>query len=113
MIFVTKILASSIIIAISTEIAKRNPSWGGLILALPLTSIVAFLFMGYQGTDSQALSAYAKSTLIFVPVSLIFFLPFVLPYFHSWSFILKFSLGIFSLTLINIILIKLKILSFR
>jgi hypothetical protein len=90
MIFIFKILVSSLLIALSTEVAKRNPSFGGLILALPLTSIIAYVFMGYQGSDSSTLAAYAKSTLIFVPISLVFFLPFIIPLFEGWNFMTKF-----------------------
>lgn len=112
MIFILKVLISSIIIAVSTEVAKRNPGFGGLILALPLTSIIAFAFMGYQNADANSLSNYAKSTLVFVPISLVFFLPFVIPSFQHWNFLYKFFLGIVSLTALNWILIKTKVLVF-
>ncbi len=108
--FFIKVLVSSLVIAVSTEIAKRNPSLGGLILALPLTSVIAFAFMGYQGTSVGELSSYAKSTLIFVPISLIFFLPFVISPLQEWSFLAKFLTGLFSLTLVNVLMMKLKVL---
>ena len=107
-----KILISAIVIATSTEVAKRNPSVGGLILALPIVSIIAFAFMGYQGTEPSELSSYAKSTLIFIPVSLVFFLPFVIPSLQSWSFLYKFSLGIFTLTILNLVIIKTNLIKF-
>jgi hypothetical protein len=110
MFFIFKILISSILIAMSTEIAKKNPSVGGIILALPLVSIIAFAFMGYQGADAKSMSTYAKSTLVFVPISLVFFLPFAIPFTQGWSFLSKFILGISVLTIINIVLIKSKVL---
>jgi len=106
MTYFVKILISSLIITFSTEVAKRNPSFGGLILSLPLTSLIAYLIMGFEKASPQLLNDYAKSTLIFVPASLIFFVPFVLPQIGDWSFISKFSIGLVSLILINIFLSK-------
>lgn len=110
MYYIVKILISSAVIATSTEVAKRNPALGGLILALPLVSIISFAFMGFQGSDPTTLTSYAKSTLIFVPISLVFFLPFVLPIFAEWTFIAKFISGLVYLIAINFVLLKLKLL---
>lgn len=111
MSFIIKTLLSSVLIAVSTEIAKRNPGLGGIILALPLTSMIAFIFMGAQGADPHSLSEYAKSMFIFVPISLVFFLPFIIPMTQNWNFSLKFFLGFFTLVLLNFILIKTKIIN--
>jgi len=112
MFLVFKIILSSIIIGVSTEVARRNPSIGGWILSLPLVSIIAFSLMGYQGASANALGEYAKSTLIFVPLSLVFFLPFALPFFHASSFIFKFFLGLGTLSLLNIIFWKFAFIKF-
>jgi hypothetical protein len=101
-----KIIISATIIAVSTELAKRHATLGGLILSLPLTSLLAYLIMGYENADVKTLTSYARSTLIFVPVSLIFFLPFALPIFDEWSFLLKFISGLSALILSNFVLMK-------
>lgn len=106
MLFFIKVLVSALIITLSTEIAKRSPTLGGLILALPISSIIAFAVMGFEGTDPVAFTTYAKTVFILVPVSLIFFLPFILPWFQTWPVVGKFALGISALTLCNFILIK-------
>ena len=103
MLYVFKLLLSSAIIATSTEVAKRSPALGGMILALPLVSIISYAIMGIEGADATVMSSYAKSTLIFVPISLVFFLPFVIPFFQDWSFIAKFLVGLGALTLFTYI----------
>jgi hypothetical protein len=40
-----KALLSGVIIAAASEVAKRNPGFGALILALPLLSILAFIWL--------------------------------------------------------------------
>lgn len=110
MLFFIKVLISALIITLSTEVAKRSPSLGGLILALPISSMIAFAVMGFEGTDPVAFSTYAKSVFVMVPVSLVFFLPFILPWFESWNFIGKFSFGVSVLTLCNFILFKINLI---
>lgn len=106
MLFAVKVIISALIISLSTEVAKRNPSLGGLILALPISSMIAFAVMGFQGTDPAAFSTYTRTTFVMIPVSLVFFLPFILPWSQDWNFISKFSVGITMLTICNLALIK-------
>lgn len=43
-LFILKIFIAAGLIALSSLIAKSNPKLGGFILALPLTTMIAFLF---------------------------------------------------------------------
>ena len=72
-----KALISGIIIAIVSEVAKRYPGIGALILSLPLISILAFIWLWRDTGDKDAIAALAQSTFWFVLPTLPMFL--VLP----------------------------------
>lgn len=68
------IIAGAIVIAV-TEIGPKYPRIGGLLLTLPLVSILAFMMAWSKQGDLSAISALAKETLILVSLGLPFFLP--------------------------------------
>ena len=72
-----KALISGIIIAIVSEIAKRSPGLGALILSLPLISILALIWLWRDTADKEGIAALAQSTFWFVLPTLPMFL--VLP----------------------------------
>jgi uncharacterized membrane protein YhdT len=72
-----KALLSGAIIAIVSEIAKRSPGIGALILSLPLISILAFIWLWRDTADKEGIAALAQSTFWFVLPTLPMFL--VLP----------------------------------
>jgi hypothetical protein len=72
-----KALVSGVIIAIVSEIAKRSPGLGALILSLPLISILAFIWLWRDTGDHEGIAALAQSTFWFVLPTLPMFL--VLP----------------------------------
>ncbi|GAB5387631.1 MAG: hypothetical protein Alpg2KO_05990 [Alphaproteobacteria bacterium] len=56
----------------------RNPWLAGFVIALPLTSMLALAFSAAEHKDPEAAIAFAKSILFAVPLSLLFFVPFLL-----------------------------------
>jgi len=72
-----KALISGVIIAVVSEIAKRSPGIGALILSLPLISILAFIWLWRDTGDREGIAALAQSTFWFVLPTLPLFL--VLP----------------------------------
>jgi len=50
--FAVKVLVAAVIIGIAAEVAKRNPFWGAILIALPLTSILAMSWL-YAGHARQ------------------------------------------------------------
>jgi hypothetical protein len=63
-----------VILAVS-EVSRRMPRAGALVLSLPVVSILAFAASWYRDGDLQSLSAMARETLVLVPLGLPFFLP--------------------------------------
>ena len=83
---IVKAIISGIIIAIVSEVAKRYPGWGALIVSLPLVSILAMIWLWRDTHDPVRLAAHAEATFWFVLPSLPMFLlvPFMLR--HEWPF---------------------------
>jgi hypothetical protein len=56
-----KALLSGVIVAAASEAAKRNPGIGAVILSLPLISILAFIWLWRDTSDSERIAALAQS----------------------------------------------------
>ncbi len=78
MTFIFKIILSGIVIAFSSWLAGKKPILAGFIIALPLTSILSILFSYWQYRDMEKINEFATSIFIVVPLSLVFFIPFLL-----------------------------------
>lgn len=72
-----KALLSGAIIAAVSEIAKRSPAFGALVVSLPLTSVLAFIWFWQDTRDTEGIAALSQSAFWFVLPSLPMFL--VLP----------------------------------
>jgi hypothetical protein len=75
--FIIKCLLSGIIIAVVSEVAKRSPSLGALIVSLPLVSLLGILWLWRDTKDIGRIADHAESTFWYVLPSLPMFL--VLP----------------------------------
>ncbi len=72
-----KALLSGIIIAAVSEIARRAPALGALVVSLPLVSLLAILWLWRDTRDPARIAAHAQATFWYVLPSLPLFL--VLP----------------------------------
>lgn len=83
---VGKLLLSALIIVIVTKVQLVSDRLSSLLIALPLTSIVAMVWMHYAGQSSQRLANHAEGTFWFVLPTLPMFL--IIPWMlrHGWSF---------------------------
>ena len=69
-----KSLLSGVIVAAVSEIAKRSPALGALILSLPLVSILAFIWLWRENADPERIAALSQSTFWFILPTLPMFL---------------------------------------
>lgn len=74
---VIKAALSGIIIAIVSEVAKRSPVFGALIVSLPLVSVLAMIWLWRDTGNAERIAAHAQATFWYVLPSLPMFL--VLP----------------------------------
>jgi len=72
--FVIKCILSGIIIAVVSEVAKRSPAFGALVVSLPLVSLLAILWLWRDTGDTERIASLAESTFWYVLPSLPMFL---------------------------------------
>jgi hypothetical protein len=73
-----KALVSGGLIAAASELARRSPGLGGLVVGLPLVSILSMLWLWRDTGDSARIADLALSSTIYVIASLPAFLALVL-----------------------------------
>ena len=65
---VIKAAISGVIVAAVSEIARRYPGWGGLVASLPLTSLLAMLWLWRDTGDPTRVAELSVSTIwFFIP----------------------------------------------
>ena len=97
--FIVKIILSSFIIAFTSWLVGRKPILAGFLIALPVTSMLGILFAYLEYRDMTKVNEFAVSILIAVPLSLLFFVPFVLNKWLKLNFPLTYVVGIALLAL--------------
>ncbi len=75
MLYLTlKAALSGVVIAAASELARRSPSLGALILSLPLVSLLAFIWLWRDSGDHARIAALSESTFWYVLPTLPMFL---------------------------------------
>src|ERR1700687_2475799 len=72
-----KAALSGVIIATVSEVARRQPTLGALIVSLPLVSLLGILWLWHDTADAERIVAHAQATFWYVLPTLPMFL--VLP----------------------------------
>ena len=80
-----KAALSGAIVAAVSEIARRYPTWGGLVASLPLTSLLAMLWLWRDTGDTGRVAELSASTIWFILPSL--------PLFVALPLLLRSGLG--------------------
>ncbi|UPM55426.1 DUF3147 family protein [Gottfriedia acidiceleris] len=91
---IIKILISAIIIGVITEIARRFPTQGGLIAALPIVSLLSLIWLNVQGEQVQTLSKFAYGVVIGIPGTIVMLLIIGVALQHSLHLVVSIGLGI-------------------
>ena len=88
MYFVIKTLISATIIVIVSEIAKKYTWTAAIILSLPLTSLLAFIWLYWDTKDVQKVIELSYSTIVMTLPSFVFFiiLPLLLKFKQNFIF---------------------------
>lgn len=82
----TKFIISAAIIVLATKIQLVNDRLSALIIALPLSSLIAMIWMHQAGQSPERLANHAESTFWFVLPTLPLFLIFPWLLRHGWGF---------------------------
>lgn len=71
---VIKAALSGVIVASVSEIARRYPGWGGLVASLPLTSLLAMIWLYRDSSDAERVAELSVSTIWFIVPSVPLFI---------------------------------------
>ena len=75
---VAKVFIAAVVISFSSWLAGKRPELAGFIIALPIATLLALPFSYIEFQDPDTTVKYARSILVAIPLSLFFFIPFLL-----------------------------------
>lgn len=94
MYVIMKIAVSAMVIAIVTEVARRFPTYGGIIAALPLVSLLSIIWLYVQGEQATTLSKFTLGVLWGFPATAVLLFIVYIALQHSFHLFTSISLGI-------------------
>lgn len=99
MMYLLKTLFAGMVIVFAAWLAGKRPILAGFIIALPLMSMLSILFSYLEYRDMDKINQFAISILAAVPLSLAFFIPFLLNRWFKLNFPLTYGLAVGCLAL--------------
>jgi len=84
--YALKVAVSAVLIVAITEVAKIRPLFAAMIASLPLTSILAFVWLHLESGDAERIAALSHGIFWLVLPSLVLFLVLPLLLRAGWSF---------------------------
>ena len=72
--FFIKVLISALVIALSSEIAKRSTVVAAVLISIPLTSVLAITWTYYESRSPEKVITLSNSIFLMVLPSLLFFI---------------------------------------
>ena len=108
--FLVKVLVSALVIAGASELARRYSVIGALLAALPLTSILAMIWLWRDGVPAAQIADFSSSIFWLVLPSLLLFISMPLMLRAGYGFwpslgagcaltVLGYAIGLFALRL--------------
>lgn len=94
LLFLVKVIFSAIILSFASWLSFKKPILAGFIVSLPLVSLVTIFFSYIEHKDIDKTVSFAKSIFVGVPISLMFFIPFLFSKQFNLSFSQAYILGI-------------------
>jgi hypothetical protein len=91
---ISKLFIAAGVISFTSWLAGRQPKLAGFLLALPISSMIALALFQAEYRDAAKAEAFAKSIFLAIPVSLLFFVPFLLAPKLGWNFWALYAAGI-------------------
>lgn len=73
--YITKVLITTALIVLISEISKRSTLIGAILASVPLVSVLAMIWLYWDTRDAAQVAALSRSVLWLVVPSLALFLP--------------------------------------
>ncbi len=97
MSFAINVVVSACMISLASWLSGRYPTTAGFMVALPLASMLVLPLSYVEHQSSENSFLLAKSIFVAIPVSLLFFIPFLLSSKYPLSFWQAYGLGCIAL----------------
>lgn len=78
MLIVLNTLVSALVIGVAAWLSRRYPSAAGFLIALPLATLLVLPLAYLQHRDPSSAFQMARSILVALPITLLFFIPFLM-----------------------------------
>ena len=78
MLVLLNTLISAVVIGLVAWMSRRYPSTAGFIVALPLATMLVLPLAYLQHRDADSVFEMARSILVALPITLLFFVPFLM-----------------------------------
>ena len=92
--YALKVIISALVIVAITEIAKRSTGFAALVASLPLTSLLAFVWLHLDATPTERIADLSTQIFWLVIPSLLLFLLLPLLLRHGLNFWLSLGLSV-------------------
>jgi hypothetical protein len=89
-----KTIVAAVLISFVSWLSGKKTGLAGFLTALPLTTLLALAFSHMEWGDSKQSVEYAKSVFVAIPVSLLFFVPFLMASKFNLGFWTCYSSGV-------------------
>lgn len=89
-----KTIVAAVLISFVSWLSGKKTHLAGFLTALPLTTLLALAFSHMEWGSSKQSVEYAKSVFVAIPVSLLFFIPFLLAQKFNLNFWTCYASGI-------------------
>jgi hypothetical protein len=93
-LMIGKTILAAVLISFVSWLSGKKTGLAGFLTALPLTTLLALAFSHLEWGNSEQSVQYAKSVFVAIPVSLLFFIPFLMAQKLNLSFWSCYSSGI-------------------
>src|SRR5512139_3206553 len=84
--YAVKVALTAVVVVAVSEIGKRSPLWAALLASLPLTSLLAFVWLYLDTGEPARVAALADGILWLVLPSLLLFVALPLLLRAGWNF---------------------------
>ncbi|MEI4770049.1 DUF3147 family protein [Psychrobacillus sp. FJAT-51614] len=94
MFIIIKILSSAAIIGVVTEIAKRFPTYGGILAAMPLISLLSVLWLTVEGQTKEQIQQFTWGVIIGLPATIVMLVGVYIALKNNLNFVFAISIGL-------------------
>ena len=91
--YIVKVVLSALVIVAVAELGKRSSFWAAAIASLPLTSLLAFVWMRIDGAQPEQVASLSTGIFWLVLPSLVLFVLFPLLLRAGLNFWISLALG--------------------